>query len=131
MSPREKGRTMNGKRLAVVAAVTVDEEWWPSVVCCWVRFEVEGDAGRAPNGWVECSCGQARQAGASVSRATLVRIQRFGAPEYDSRDKSIRIWSSKALIFLSHEVSNAFAVNLIRKPDGLIAAAVVVPELLF
>jgi hypothetical protein len=102
---------MNGRRLAVVAAVTVDEEWWPSVVC-WVRFEVVGDLGRAPNDWVECSCGQTRQAGASVSRATQVRIQRFGAPEYDSKDKSIRIWSSKALI-VPNRAATVFVLELL------------------
>ena len=58
-------------------------------------------------------------------------MQRFGAPEYDSRDKSIRIWSSKALKLTNHQVSNAFAVRLVRKPDRLNAAAVVVLELLF
>ena len=58
-------------------------------------------------------------------------MQRFGAPEYDSRDKSIRIWSSKALKLTNHEVSNAFAVRLVRKPDRLNAAAVVVLELLY
>lgn len=57
-------------------------------------------------------------------------MQRFGAPEYDTRDGSIRIWSSKALKLTNHEVSNAFAVNLVRKPDGLNAAAVIVLELL-
>ena len=104
--------TSSEVRQAEVAAVTADEEWWPSAVF-GVRFEVVGDLGRAPNGWVGCSCGQARQAGASVLRATQVRIQRFGAPEYDSKDRSIRIWSSKALILPNH------------------AAAVVVLELLF
>jgi hypothetical protein len=58
-------------------------------------------------------------------------MQRFGAPEYDSRDKTIRIWSSKALKLTNHEVSNAFVIRLVRKPDRLNAAAVVVLELFF
>ena len=70
-----------------------------------------GDAGRAPNG--------------------RMGVQRFGAPEYDGSDKSIRIWSSKALKLTNHQVSNAFAARLVRKPDRLNAAAVVVLELLF
>lgn len=65
--------------------------------CGMLRANDVTDAGRAPNGWVGCFLRKAYHSVKTVIAAAGTRVQRFGAPEYDSRDESIRIWSSKAL----------------------------------